>query len=124
MLCVAIALLLGSQLASPVSSTALDDYVFKQDPEYKYEYMGAEFDMTGHDLVNKNSWKGYCLNVTSQRWLTDADFSPESQAKVLALIPFIVRICFFLSPLTFPFLFFWTWFIFPNYRASGGTCWW
>ena len=73
--------LLCHQLAA-VSATALDDYVWKADENYKYEYMGEEYDLHGHDLTKKKSWTGYCLNMTSQRWLTDADFSPDSKAKV------------------------------------------
>ena len=64
-----------------VSGTALDDYVWKFDENYKWEYMGAEYDMHGHDVKNEHTWTGYVLNVTSQKWLTDADFSPDSPAK-------------------------------------------
>jgi len=71
--------LLCQQLS--VSGTALDDYVNKADDNYKYEYMGEAYDLHGHDLTKKHTWTGYCLNMTSQRWLTDADFSPDSTAK-------------------------------------------
>ena len=43
--------------------------------------MGSQYDLHGQDLKKERSWTGYVLNVTSQRWLTDADFSPDSTAK-------------------------------------------
>ena len=61
----------------------LDDYVWKFDPAYKWEYMGAETDIHGHNLKGDHLWTGYLLNVTSQHWLTDADFSPNSEMKSL-----------------------------------------
>ena len=73
-----LALCLLVAVAADYPPTALDEYVWKPDDNYKWEYMGPEYDMEGHSIGGKASWKGYVLNVTSQRWLTDADFSPDS----------------------------------------------
>jgi hypothetical protein len=43
-------------------------------------------EMPQHNLNGKfgnKSWVGYALNMTSQRWLTDADFAPNSDCKSL-----------------------------------------
>lgn len=63
-----------------VSCTALDDYVNKPDDNYGWTYLGPETDLHGRDLKGDHTWTGYVLNVTSQRWLSDADFSPDSQS--------------------------------------------
>lgn len=43
--------------------------------------MGEEHILHGRNAKGDKTWTGYTLNVTSQRWLTDADFSPESDCK-------------------------------------------
>jgi PhoPQ-activated pathogenicity-related protein len=43
--------------------------------------MGPEYQLRGD--VNGFGWTGYMLNMTSQRWLTDDDFSPNSDVKSL-----------------------------------------
>jgi PhoPQ-activated pathogenicity-related protein len=53
-------------LFSGVFSTALDDYVNKPDPNYAWTDTGLRIDGDG-------LYTGYILNMTSQRWLTDAD---------------------------------------------------
>jgi PhoPQ-activated pathogenicity-related protein len=43
-------------------------------------------EMPQHNLqgsFGNRSWVGYALNMTSQRWLTDADFAPNSDCKSL-----------------------------------------
>ncbi len=66
------------------SAMPIDDYVWRKDDVYgwtelteyyqgKPEYFGGE----GY------GFSGYLLNVTSQRWLTDADFSEDSEMKSL-----------------------------------------
>jgi hypothetical protein len=75
-----------------VFSAALDDYVWKPDSNYKWEYMGSQFDLHGQDVKKEHSWTGYVLNMTSQRWLTDADFSPSSDAKSIWWHMLVVRV--------------------------------
>nr|XP_039256779.1 autocrine proliferation repressor protein A-like [Styela clava] len=53
-------------LIATVSSTPLDDYVWKDDGYFKYELL--------RDRTYKSPGvTSYTLNMTSQRWLTDAD---------------------------------------------------
>lgn len=59
------------------------DYVKKDDGAFKWEYMGPSTDIHGRNLKGDKTWTGYLVNVTSQRWLTDADFSPDSEMKSL-----------------------------------------
>jgi len=59
------------------------DYVKKDDGAFKWEYMGPDTDIHGRNLMGDKTWTGYLLNVTSQRWLTDADFSEDSEMKSL-----------------------------------------
>lgn len=62
-----------------VSSNALDDYVWKEDDNYGWVDLGEDYSWRGGD-DEKNMYTGYTLNMTSQRWLTDDDFSPGSEA--------------------------------------------
>ena len=62
----------------PGGNTALDRYVWTPDPAYGYTELSS---WTGKWLGK--GYTGYKLNMTSQNWLTDADFSPESQSKSL-----------------------------------------
>jgi len=83
-----------------VDATALDDYVWKTDESYgwteldyviKGKVVGRGY--TGWSLYFSFSLfrfkcflislSAYALNMTSQRWLTDADFSPSSNSKSL-----------------------------------------
>lgn len=64
-----------------VSSTPLDDYVWKSDENYKWVDLGEDHILTGS--VGNRGYKGYTLNMTSQRWLTDDVFSPNSNSKSL-----------------------------------------
>lgn len=66
-------------LAVGVSSTALDDYVWKHDPNYAWVDMGHEWSWKGS--ISNRSYTAYTLNMTSQQWLTDADFAPNSPSK-------------------------------------------
>jgi len=50
-------------------ATPLDDYVAKPDSSYSWTDLGISYRGDG--------WTGYCLNMTSQRWLTRADWSNE-----------------------------------------------
>jgi PhoPQ-activated pathogenicity-related protein len=72
LLCLA-ALLLGS-----CKATALDDYVNAPDSNYKYVDTGLRLNGTG--------WKGYILNMTSQRWLSDADTTCSLWWHIMAVI--------------------------------------
>ncbi len=89
--------------AAIVAGTALDDYgtfrcfhftcdellgftalwslltaVWRPDPAYGWTDTGLT--LSGKGLRN-DSWTGYILNMTSQRWLTDADFANNSESK-------------------------------------------
>ena len=68
-------------IAAKVHSTALDDYVNAPDANYHWD------ELEGLGWKGEAIYKGrhpgytaYMLNMTSQRWLTDADFSPSSQS--------------------------------------------
>lgn len=60
--------------------TPLDDYVWRHDDAYGWVEM-PQYNLHG-EFGNK-SWVGYALNMTSLRWLTDADFAPNSDVKSL-----------------------------------------
>jgi len=57
----------------------LDDYVWRHDDAYGWVEMGEQYNIGGEG----HGFTGYLLNMTSQRWLTDADFSPNSDSKSL-----------------------------------------
>jgi PhoPQ-activated pathogenicity-related protein len=67
------------------ASTPLDDYVWAADENYGWVDMGPEHIISGKAYLfeKEHTWTGYMLNMTSQRWLTDADFSPNSECKSL-----------------------------------------
>ncbi len=75
------AFIAGFCLILQLLGAPIDDYVWRFDPNYKWEYLGANYDLHGVDLTRTKSWTGYVLNVTSLKWLTDEDFAPSSQAK-------------------------------------------
>jgi hypothetical protein len=56
-----------------------DDYVWAPDSHFEWKYMGDDWTLRGHNIGNTHQWTGYVLNVTSQKWLTDADFSSSSE---------------------------------------------
>lgn len=62
------------------SATALDDYVWAPDEHYSYYDFGPDHIITGTNLFGNRSWTGYTLNMTSQKWLTDDDFSESSDS--------------------------------------------
>jgi len=72
--------ILATALFSQVSSTALDDYVWAPDSHYSYYDMGADHIISGTNVFKNRSWTGYTLNMTSQKWLNDEDFSPSSES--------------------------------------------
>mmetsp|Transcript_4077 Transcript_4077/g.5638 ORF Transcript_4077/g.5638 Transcript_4077/m.5638 type:complete len:572 (+) Transcript_4077:13-1728(+) len=59
-----------------VDATALDDYVWKADDNYGW----TELDYVIKAKVVGRGYTAFALNLTSQRWLTDADFSPSSNS--------------------------------------------
>lgn len=67
---------------------AIDEYVWRPDSNYKWELVSSWKGKWG-----LKGYTGYRLNLTSQAWLTDADFSPESPSKsiwnhiLLVLVP-------------------------------------
>eukprot|EP01038_Epipyxis_sp_PR26KG_P006071 gene6071-8360_t len=60
-------------------STPLDDYVWKADENYGWVDMGPDYMMRG--TLGNRKWTGYTLKMTSQKWLTDKDFTADSDAK-------------------------------------------
>jgi PhoPQ-activated pathogenicity-related protein len=68
--------LMGSLIATP-----LDDYVWRKDEAYGWVDMGSDYTYKGK--VGDRGFTYYTLNMTSQRWLTDADFTADSPAKSL-----------------------------------------
>jgi len=75
---VALVCLLALLVTATAGPTALDDYVWRADPNYAY----SEISTWSGKWLGKG-FTGYKLNMTSQRWLTDEDFSPSSQSKSL-----------------------------------------
>eukprot|EP01031_Cornospumella_fuschlensis_P043603 gene43603-53318_t len=65
--------------AACVSAMPLDDYVWRYDENYKWVDMGHDMSFKG--VVGNRTFTAYTLNMTSQRWLTDADYAPSSSAK-------------------------------------------
>ena len=65
------------------SETHLDTYVWTPDEAYGWTEFEDREVLTGHNLAGTKSWKGYTLNMTSQTWLTEEDFSPSSDSKPL-----------------------------------------
>lgn len=53
--------------------------VWRHDENYGWEYLGADKVLRGK-LSGGRGWTGHILNMTSQRWLTDADFAESSDA--------------------------------------------
>lgn len=74
-------LALFQALFQTASSTPLDDYVWRHDDAYGWVDMGHDMVVTG--VIDNRGYTAYTLNMTSQRWLTDADFSANSDSKSL-----------------------------------------
>jgi len=72
------ALALGFLAAA--AAAPIDDYVWTPDENYGWYDMGEDHVLHGCNLDKSNCWTGYTLNMTSQRWLTDADFAESSDA--------------------------------------------
>ena len=70
--------LLSACLLSLAAAAPIDDYVWRADPAYGW----TEISSWSGKWLGKG-YTGYKLNMTSQNWLTDADFSPSSQSKSL-----------------------------------------
>jgi PhoPQ-activated pathogenicity-related protein len=66
-------------LAAAASAAPIDDYVWAPDENYGWVDVSESYPLAGCNLDKSNCWTGYTLNMTSQRWLTDADFAPSSQ---------------------------------------------
>jgi hypothetical protein len=64
----------------PLSCSVVLHRRFKEDSAYAWVDTGLRLNGTG---LRGDSWTGYVLNMTSQRWLTDADFAPNSPSKSL-----------------------------------------
>jgi PhoPQ-activated pathogenicity-related protein len=63
-----------------IDGTALDDYVWKNDNHYSWTRM-TQPEKTFSGEIRGKKWTGYTLNFTSQQWLTDDVFSPNSDTK-------------------------------------------
>jgi len=67
-------------LLAAASAMPIDDYVWAPDSNYGWVDLGESHVLKGCNLNNTHCWTGYTLNMTSQRWLSDADFSESSEA--------------------------------------------
>ena len=56
-------------------------YIIYLDEHYGWVDMGPDHVLHGQNIFKNQTWTGYTLNMTSQQWLTDADFSPDSDTK-------------------------------------------
>lgn len=70
-------LVLASAVAD-YTQTALDVYVNTPDENYGWVEL-PDKQLHGKTLFGRG-WTGYAVNMTSQRWLTDADFSAGSES--------------------------------------------
>jgi hypothetical protein len=77
-------------LCAVVTGTRLDDYVWRPDPNYSWVDMGPEYVLHGSDIQGRESWTGYTINMTSQKWLTDADYNNISDVKSLW---YVILVC-------------------------------
>ena len=75
---------LCASLVALASSTPLDDYVWKEDLNYKWEDLGVS--IGGKNPTGTKSWTGHFLNVTSQAWLTPEDSDRHIWWHVLCVI--------------------------------------
>lgn len=75
-------------ICASLQALPLDDYVWKADPNYGWSQISS----WKGDWLGKG-YTGYKVNMTSQQWLTDADFSATSESKsiwwhiLLVLVP-------------------------------------
>jgi len=78
-----VAALAALPLASAGSApgSALEEYVWRDDPHYGWVDMGEDWVLHGKSIDGIHSWTGHVLNVTSQKWLNDEDYSPSSEGK-------------------------------------------
>lgn len=59
--------------------------------------MGPEWVLSGRSIDGSHTWTSYTLNLTSQKWLDDADYSPSSEAKsiwwhmLVVIVPDTIR---------------------------------
>lgn len=80
-----------------MAGTALDDYVWTPDENYGWVDMGPEWILSGRSIDGSHTWTSYTLNLTSQKWLDDADYSPSSEAKsiwwhmLVVIVPDTIR---------------------------------
>ena len=76
-----ISAILAISLVAAVSAMPLDDYVWAPDSNYGWVDLGESYLLKGCSYMDPNQcWTGYTLNMTSQRWLSDADFSADSES--------------------------------------------
>jgi len=77
--------LLLATFVSLISATPLDDYVWKPDSHYGYEYLEGQ-EIHGRTADGTKSYTGYMLNVTSQQWLTPEDVTQSIWWHILVVI--------------------------------------
>lgn len=76
------ALLILATAVIAVHGNAFDDYVHAPDSNYAWTEL-TDHTLNGTGLIKGQSWTGYTINMTSQRWLTDNDFADNSPSKSL-----------------------------------------
>ena len=74
-------LLFAAGAALCAAGPTLDEYVWAPDDHYGWVDMGPDHVLQGQNIFKNQSWTGYTLNMTSQQWLTDADFAENSDTK-------------------------------------------
>ncbi len=72
-------LLIISSLFIAANALTLDEYVWRPDSNYAWYDTGLV--LNGTNIFQNETWTGYVLNMTSQRWLTDKDFAENSDTK-------------------------------------------
>jgi hypothetical protein len=73
--------LLSLGLIAAAAAAPLDDYVWRPDSHYGWQDLGENRILKGCNVLKTNCWTGYILNMTSQKWLDDADYAPDSRTK-------------------------------------------
>ena len=68
--------------------------MWEPDEHYSYYDFGPEHIISGTNVYKNRSWTGYTLNMTSQKWLTDEDFSETSDSGSIWW-HYLVSICIF-----------------------------
>jgi PhoPQ-activated pathogenicity-related protein len=84
-------------LLAAAAAAPLDDYVWRPDSHYAWQDLGETHILKGCNIIKTNCWTGYMLNMTSQKWLNEEDYAPNSRTKsiwyhsLLVIVPDNIR---------------------------------